>query len=148
MAEYFFLAIAVIGAVILIYFLIKQLKSSGQENKPIDPVPPEPVPPDPVLPEPVPPVKKPIAPVPPEPVLTKDALYARENGMWVCPFCETLNPYPAGVSPERLPSTKPVPVPADPSRLVGDLVRKAAEEAAPTELPPMFCAACGKQNIL
>ena len=68
--------------------------------------------------------------------------------MWVCPFCETLNPYPAGVSPERLPSPKPVPVPADPSRLVGDLVRKAAEEAAPTELPPMFCAACGKQNIL
>ncbi len=143
MAEYFFLAIAVIGAVILIYFLIKQLKSSGQDNKPVDPVPP-----DPVLPEPVPPVKKPIDPTPPEPVLTKDALYARENGLWVCPFCETLNPYPAGVSPERLRPPKPVPVPAGSSRLVGDLVRKAAEDTAPTELPPMFCAACGKQNIL
>lgn len=132
-----FVVIAFIGALSLLIYLWKQSRPEKEDvpvNRPEPPKPPR------KEPEPVNP------PEPPKPDPTIDELYAMENRLWLCPYCETLNPYPPGYHPARKAPPIPAAAPAGAPGLTGTLLRKVPSE--PEHTPELFCAACGKRNIM
>lgn len=75
-----------------------------------------------------------------------DERYAAARDLWICKYCESLNPYPPGMAPVKAPI--PAAGPARKSALRGDLLGKGKKpEPTPVKTPGrMNCVACGKQH--
>lgn len=140
--ELVYIAFIVIGVCILIYCLRKKPDPTYEDSDAVS-KPPESSAsvPSSGTGKPVPPQKSSVS-VLPQNTRSLDEEYARTHRMWICPYCETMNPYPAGVSPEMISDSKAAPVSGSASMLRGDLIKKAAD--IPAGSVSLICAACGK----
>lgn len=144
--EGLYIAIAIIASGIGLFVYIRYFKENRDpELEDPSPVPPIPAPPVSAPPVPVPDVSA--SPIPEYASL--DQKYADEHGMWICTYCETMNNYPAGITPKRK-KAEPAKV-IDPDRssgLRGDLMRKANanRDSIAGEVCVLTCIACGKRQ--
>ena len=142
--ELVYFALIVIGVGILIYCLRKKTSPTYEDYTEVSKSPePTASVPSPASEKPGPP-HGPSVSVPPEAPQSLDREYARTHGMWVCPYCETMNPYPDGASPEMISDSISSSVSGSSSMLRGDLIKKAADISAGSV--SLICIACGKHQ--
>lgn len=78
---------------------------------------------------------------------TAEEKYADNHNMWICPYCESLNPFPPGMKKRKKKETSPVPVEKKSSPgLRGDLVKKINADSEPIPEPELYCIVCGKHS--
>lgn len=72
---------------------------------------------------------------------SKEIDYAIEHQLWICRYCETMNPMPTGVANQRnFTCGKPNPLQTESTQLTGSLIKKKSR------IGLLRCAACGKHQ--
>lgn len=78
---------------------------------------------------------------PPSASRSKEADYAEEHHLWICRYCETMNPIPVSIDGRRsFTYGKPDPLPIVNAGLRGSLVNKEGSNRY------LRCVACGKDQ--
>lgn len=77
---------------------------------------------------------------------SEDSRYAIHQNMWVCAYCETLNPCPSGM--KRVVDIKDLYTspPSSLNGLRGDLFNKVNEANAGIVTMELHCTACGRKQ--